>query len=45
MLDAFDPEGYPHVVEPPTIGVNRIAALLPPNVTHVRARLDRCLTA
>jgi hypothetical protein len=31
--------------EPPTIGVNRVAALLPPNVTHVRARLDRCLTA
>ena len=31
--------------EPPTIGVNRVAALLPPNVTHIRARLDRRLTA
>jgi hypothetical protein len=31
--------------EPPTIGVNRVAALLPPNVTHIRTRLDRALIA
>jgi hypothetical protein len=31
--------------EPPTIGVNRVAALLPPNVTPFRTLLDRRLAA